>query len=97
MPLCLDRGVVPPSIVADRHRNHVGDGAVLIGNSGTQELFEFHRLWIVLLFFLRPGKLGIVLQHTSKRNAVMHFAIYGLPERLIRRTTADDLPARPAP
>ncbi len=90
MPLRLDRGVVPPAIVADHRRNHVGDGAMLIDISGSQELFEFHWQWIVLLFFILLGKPDIVLQRTSMRNAAMHIAICGLREGLVHRTTADE-------
>jgi hypothetical protein len=91
MPLRLDRGLAPLAIVTDHYCNHAGDGAEFIETSGTLKLFEFHRLWIVLLFFLRSGKLGIVLQHTSMRNAAMHFAICGLHDRLVNRTTADEI------
>lgn len=66
MRLRLDCGAGPLAIFAN-HRNHVGDGAVLIGNNSTPALFEFHRMWIVRL--VHPGNLGILLQHTSMRNA----------------------------
>jgi hypothetical protein len=57
-----------------------GEGTVLIDSRRAQESFEFHLDLIVLFFYLLRDKFGIVLQHTSMRNAAMHFAICGFRE-----------------